>query len=328
MQKRFQSLVILVLCMVLLCAGGCAAASQQIAYSVYPIGYLIERLAGSSVTAVSIQSDTFIQKAQIKGDYKEILSDSEVFMHIGDLEPYLSAYEEEIRASGIQVLDLSAVNAIYPFARFTTQSDDSLLESPYYVDECFNDVDTWDYEVNLWMDPISMLSLADDIHAWLVRTYPENEAMYDDNLAALRLDLVNLDARFEALALQLEQSGKTLQFVTMSAGFGIWQNTYGFGIYPIMLSRYGVLPDETELAAMERRIAEDGVRYIAYEPDMPEDLYALYERLEDDLDLIRIDLSNLSMLSAEQIASGKDYLSVMYENLTELETVVREMDGE
>ena len=112
MQKRFQTLMILVLCMVLLCAGGCAAASQQIAYSVYPIGYLLERIAGNSITAVSIQTNTIVQKAQLKEDYREILSDSEVFMHIGDLEPYLSAYDDEIRTSGIQMLDLSAVNAI------------------------------------------------------------------------------------------------------------------------------------------------------------------------------------------------------------------------
>lgn len=320
MQKRFQTLMILVLCMVLLCAGGCAAASQQIAYSVYPIGYLLDRIAGNSITAVSIQTNTIVQKAQLKEDYREILSDSEVFMHIGDLEPYLSAYDDEIRTLGIQMLDLSAVNAIYPFGR--------LNGSSYYEEECFSHVDTWTYEMNLWMDPISMLSLADDIHDWLVKTYPENTALYDENYASLRLDLVNLDARFEALARELKESGQQLQFVTMSASFGIWQNTYGFGIYPVVLSKYGVLPDETQLSCIEQRIQNDGVRYIVYEPDMPDDMLALYERIQEDLDLTEITLSNLSMLSEEQMTSGKDYLSVMYENLSTLENLVHDAKSE
>lgn len=324
MQKRFQTLMILVLCIVLLGAGGCAAASQEIAYSVYPIGYLIERIAGSTVTAVSVQTNTIVQKAQIKEDYKEILDNSEVFMHIGDLEPYLSVYDDEMRASGTQILDLSAVNAIYPFGRLG--SDGGV--SPYYADECFSCVDTWSYEMNLWMDPISMLSLADDIHNWLVKTYPEHTALYDDNYAVLRLDLVNLDAQFEALASQVENSGQQLKFVTMSASFGIWQNTYGFGIYPVVLSRFGVLPDEQQLAAIERAIREDGVQYIAYEPDLPSDMLGLYERIEEDLGLSRIELSNLSMLSEEQISSGKDYLSVMYENLSTLQGVVQQMESE
>lgn len=324
MQKRFQTLVILVLCMVLLCAGGCAAASEQIAYSVYPIGYLVERLAGTTVQAVSIQSNTIVQKAQLKEDYSVILSDSEVFMHIGDLEPYLSAYDDEIRASGIQMLDLSAVNAIYPFGRNAGGGN----VSPYYEEECFSTVDTWTYEMNLWMDPISMLSLADDIHEWLVKTYPENTALYDTNYASLRLDLVNLDAGFEALAAELQESGQQLQFVTMSAGFGIWQNTYGFGIYPVVLSKYGVLPDEAQLSCIEQRIQNDGVRYIVYEPDMPSDMLALYKRIQEDLDLTAITLSNLSMLSEEQMTSGKDYLSVMYENLSTLENLVHEEESE
>ena len=324
MQKRFQTLVILVLCMVLLCAGGCAAASEQIAYSVYPIGYLVERLAGTTVQAVSIQSNTIVQKAQLKEDYSVILSDSEVFMHIGDLEPYLSAYDDEIRASGIQMLDLSAVNAIYPFGRNAGGGN----VSPYYKEECFSTVDTWTYEMNLWMDPISMLSLADDIHEWLVKTYPENTALYDENYASLRLDLVNLDAGFEALSAELQESGQQLQFVTMSAGFGIWQNTYGFGIYPVVLSKYGVLPDEAQLSCIEQRIQNDGVRYIVYEPDMPSDMLALYERIQDDLDLTEITLSNLSMLSEEQMTSGKDYLSVMYENLSTLENLVHDAKSE
>ena len=302
MQKRFQTLLILVLCMVLLGAGGCAAASEQIAYSVYPIAYLIERIAGSTVTAVSVETNTIAQKSQLKEDYKEILDNSEVFMHIGDLEPYLSAYDDEIRASGTQILDLSAVNAIYPFGRYTDDGN----EVAYYEDECLQMVDTWNYEMNLWMDPISMVS----------------------NLASLKLDLVNLDAQFEVLASQLKQSGQKLQFVTMSASFGIWQNTYGFGIYPVVLSRYGVLPDETQLSCIEKRIREDDVRYIVYEPDMPEDMIALYERVQEDLGLTRIELSNLSMLSEEQASSGKDYLSVMYENLSTLQSVVQEMEGQ
>jgi hypothetical protein len=57
---------------------------------------------------------------------------------------------------------------------------------------------------------------------------------------------------------------------------------------------------------------------------MTEDMIELFNRVEDDLGLTRVELSNLSSLTDSEAEAGKDYLSIMYENLSVLETMVED----
>ena len=47
----------------------------------------------------------------------------------------------------------------------------------------------------------------------------------------------------------------------------------------------------------------------------------LFNSLADELNLTRVNLSNLSSLTPTQVNDGKDYLSIMYENLSVLENI-------
>ena len=142
-----------------------------------------------------------------------------------------------------------------------------------------------------------------------------------DNLEKLEADLINLDAQYQNLATSLLNNRQEIRFVSMTASFGNWQKTYGFQVYPVILSRYGVLPDEKQLEIIKSRIIQDDVRYIVYEPNMTDDMIELFDQLESELLLTRVELSNLSSLTESELAEGKEYLSLMYENLSVLETM-------
>ena len=154
---------------------------SQVAYTVYPVGFLLQRLAGDTITAKSVQTDEIVQRAQLREDYEELLSDSQVFMHIGQLEPYLTVYSSEINQLANEQLDLSTLNAVYDFQRYTQVIADgeiTYVESPYYRGEEFQMIDTDIQDLYLWTDPIAMLSMAKDIRDWLIATYPdENPSM-------------------------------------------------------------------------------------------------------------------------------------------------------
>ena len=107
----------------------------------------------------------------------------------------------------------------------------------------------------------------------------------------------------------------------MSASFGNWQKTYGFEVYPVVMSKFGALPNETQLQAIKDRLKEDNVQYLVYEPNMTEDLITLYDSILEELGMTRIQLSNLSSETDQEEADGKDYLSIMYENLSVLSTL-------
>ena len=322
-----KRLLRLIVCSILISftLSGCTMIRSQVAYTVYPVGFLLQRLAGDTITAKSVQTDEIVQRAQLREDYEELLSDSQVFMHIGQLEPYLTVYSSEINQLANEQLDLSTLNAVYDFQRYTQVIADgeiTYVESPYYRGEEFQMIDTDIQDLYLWTDPIAMLSMAKDIRDWLIATYPDEKSIYEVNFTRLETDLINLDAQYQALATANEKNNKVIRFVSMTASFGNWQKTYGFQVYPVILSKYGVLPNAKQLELIEERIRTDGVKYIVYEPNMTDDMVTLFNRIEDDLGLRRVELSNLSSLTGSE--SGKDYLSIMYENLNALETMTED----
>lgn len=321
--KFFRKLVT-VLLVVLLC--GCTSTKQYTAYTIYPIAYLLNRIGGNRIQPVSIQNRTLVQCANLVDNYEEILEDSSVLFHIGNLEPYMDLYDDQIKALGIDLAagDLSVLNCLYEYKRYTpviVEGKMSFVEGPYYENDIFNDIDTYDLDPFIWLSPSGMYCMAKDVYEYLSNNYVEQSSYFSENYKMVADDLIALDASYQALASKLIKENKTIRFVSMTGSFGCWQKDFGFQVYPVCLSKYGALPSKAQLEAIKTRIRNDDVKFIAYEPNMPQEMLELMVQLEDELGLKRITLYNISSLTSTQIESGKDYLSLMYENLSVLESI-------
>ena len=310
----------LVSVLALFLVSGCEEKNPSIATTVYPVQYLVERIGGDDVTVSNITENTMIQRAQIKSSFQDILKDSDALFYIGGLEPYMDLYVDDIRDTGVDMVDLATKSAIYKFERYTSTTIDGITagtEGPYYEGEEFANLDTYDADPMLWMDPVAMTSRASDIRDYLVQKYPQYKDIFDENYDALELDLARLEADFQAIP-----DGKmNISFVSMTPSFGNWQKSYGIKVYPITLSKYGALPTSDQLAAMKKRIKSDHVRYIAIEQNLSEDMEKLQQQLIDELALIPVNLNNLSSISSEDKKASKDYLTIMYDNLKALESI-------
>ena len=310
----------LVSVLALFLVSGCEEKNPSIATTVYPVQYLVERIGGDDVTVSNITENTMIQRAQIKSSLQDILKDSDALFYIGGLEPYMDLYVDDIRDTGVDMVDLATKSAIYKFERYTSTTIDGITagtEGPYYEGEEFANLDTYDADPMLWMDPVAMTSMASDIRDYLVQKYPQYKDIFDENYDALELDLARLEADFQAIP-----DGKmNISFVSMTPSFGNWQKSYGIKVYPITLSKYGALPTSDQLAAMKKRIKSDHVRYIAIEQNLSEDMEKLQQQLIDELALIPVNLNNLSSISSEDKKASKDYLTIMYDNLKALESI-------
>ena len=113
----------------------------------------------------------------------------------------------------------------------------------------------------------------------------------------------------------------------MTGSFGCWQKDFNIQVYPVCLSKYGALPSKAQLEVIKNKIIVDGVKYIAYEPNMSDEMVELFGQLEEELGLKRVTLYNISSLTSSQIESGKDYMSLMYENLSILENMATSSGG-
>jgi len=327
--KKFRFLsIILVLCL-MMC--GCSNARTYYAYTIYPIGYLLNRIGGNKISTISIQDSVTVQNSSINSDYEKTLSDSMFLFYINGLEPYMDIYRDQVEKTKVEMVDLSYMNAIYQYKRYSISYEKGQAkysEEDYYSGDCFKYVDGYKYDMYIWMDPIGMLSLAKDVYTTLSSNYVEEAAFFKANYEALEEELVELDAQFQNLATKLKNNQKILSFVTMTPSFGTWQKAFGFQVYPVCLSKYGSLPTDEQLNIIKAKIIEDGVKYIVYEPNMTDEMIELYDSLRKELGLKTITLSSISSLTSTQQSEKQNYLSLMKANLVVLEGLVTSLVGE
>lgn len=320
--KTIKKIILSIL--IVLLATSCTTIKHYVSYTIYPIGFLLNRIGGDRISTISVQNNTIVELANATDDFNEIINDSLYLFHISGLEPYYDLHEEEIKDSKVKTIDLSELNAIYKFQRYSvvyTNDGESYIESPYYDSPLFDDVDTYEYDLFLWLDPIGMLSMAKDVYDTLASNYSEQASYFKENYEKLSEELIVLDASYHDLSNRCKKEDKSIKFVSMTPSFGSWQKSYGFNVYPVCLSKYGILPTDEQLEVIKQRIINDNVKYIAYEPNMSIEMSNLFDRLESELGLTRINLSNISSLADSQISDGKDYITLMYENLIVLENI-------
>lgn len=316
--KKLKTLMIMVLLVSAL--SGCSTSKPIICTTVYPVEYLVKRIAGDFVEVCSLSDGPIIQRATIKSNYQQLIDQATVVITMGQLEPYLQIYLSDIRKSRVNIVDLASTSVIYEFKRYTTAyvaGSEVILESKYYEGMEFDRVDIYGKDPILWIDPIATTSMAKNIRDWLIKNYPEEKKIFEDNYLVLSSELARLDAEFQTL----KTRKLTMKFVSITPSFGNWQKAYGVSVYPVILSRYGVIPSEEQMQIIKQRIIDDGVQYIAFEPNLSEDLRELYNQLRSELNLTQINIHNLHTLTQNDIDGNKDYLTIMFENLSLLESI-------
>ncbi|MBR2068112.1 MAG: hypothetical protein IJ875_07660, partial [Solobacterium sp.] len=95
MKKLKIYIVLFSLCVSLI--SGCGTIRGGILYTIYPIGFVLDRIGGPYVTKETIQDDVMIQSASAKENLKELLEKYSVFFHVGTVEPYLTVHMDEIK---------------------------------------------------------------------------------------------------------------------------------------------------------------------------------------------------------------------------------------
>jgi len=313
---RKPLLAILTILMLLLSMSGCALSKMNIGVTTYPVEYLVRRIAQDRVNIIMYSGSKTITRAQIVPDYQDLIDQTDVLFRFSRLEPYFSVYLEEFQEKGTAMVDLTASASVYAFKRYrVTEVEGTRLtfESDYYDDPLFTGVDVYQTDPMLWLDPITMISMAGTVKDWLVQHYPEEKALFESNYEALALELARMDADYQELWSQ------EIGFVSVTPSFGNWQKAFGIEVYPLIISRYGVLPTEEQLAVILDDIKSAGIQYIVHEPNLTEDMEALYERVKTELKLKSVEMHNLAFLTDADIESNKNYITLMWENLTTLE---------
>jgi len=168
---------------------------------------------------------------------------------------------------------------------------------------------------HVWLDPVSAARQVQAIRDALMGRDPAHKDTYEANAAAYVAKLQELDQAYQSGLAQCKQR----QFFTSHAAFSYLAHRYGIEQHPIMGLSPDAEPKPKELANIVAEAKRYQVKYIFFETLVSDKVAKLVAQETGAGTLV---LNPLEGLTDDEVKAGKDYLSVMRDNLANLKTAL------
>lgn len=173
------------------------------------------------------------------------------------------------------------------------------------------------YDPHVWLDPTNAVVQANNIKSALVSLDQNNNDFYETNYQKYVKELLSLDQEISNEINKL----KAKELVVTHAAFGYFANRYGLR----QIAVKGLTPQEepsaAKLAEIAKLLNEKNLKYI-YLETLTE--HRLSEVLARETGAKTAVLNPIGGLTMEEINQGKDYISIMRENLETLKQTLGE----
>lgn len=283
-----------------------SAEKIQISASFYPLGFLAHEI-GQERAEVQVITPPGSEPHDYEPSVQDILTiqNSELLLLSGELEPWGPRVIESLEPGGPFVLEVGP-------ELMTIEEPDHHDHNP---DPDHESVEADALDPHIWLSPVLMQSMAEEVTAALVAIDPEGAQIYIANQQALVEKLQQLDGEYESGLAQCQS--KT--FITAHESFGYLAREYNLEQRGIS----GVSPDSEpslqQLAELTTFARENNVQYIFFEELVSP---KLAQTLAQEVGAQTLVLNPLESLGQNQLESGENYFSVMRQNLSHLQTAL------
>ncbi|MDQ0207608.1 metal ABC transporter solute-binding protein, Zn/Mn family [Alkalicoccobacillus murimartini] len=244
--------------------------------------------------------------------------------HWYTLAPGADAEDEEawevVPDNGTAVYEGEAVDGQQIKAKLFGDDHDVLAQSsPLAINVDDHDDDHGhshgEFDPHVWLDPVLSIELAENIKDQLIELKPEQEAYFTENFENLVEQFEELDGQFQEVA----ESADINTFIVSHAGYGYWENRYGFeqiGIAGISPTNE---PSQSQLVQTVDYAEELGLQYVLFEPNITP---AVAEVVQKEIGAEALTIYPLESLTDEDVANEEDYFSLMRKNIDTLKTAL------
>ncbi|OGE30996.1 hypothetical protein A2631_04925 [Candidatus Daviesbacteria bacterium RIFCSPHIGHO2_01_FULL_44_29] len=222
------------------------------------------------------------------------IEDSQLLVLNGGVEPWGDKIKDTLKDKPIVVLE--AAEGL--LTRQLTEDGEVVFLDPH-----------------IWLSPPLAKIEADKITQIMQKIDPQNMAYYTDRSSQLKLKLDELDMMYK----QGLSSCQRRDIVTAHVAFGYLAEAYGLNQIAIA----GLSPDEepspAKLAEVAQFVKVRQIKYIFFESLVSP---KLAETIASETGTKTLVLNPLEGLTPEDLASGKNYLTVMKDNLANLKVAL------
>lgn len=286
--KKLYALFISILALVSLGAG-CAPRSDtsvlKIATSFYPLYFFTKEIVGTNAEVTNL-TPAGVEPHDFEPTARDIalVQDSTLLITNGlGFEPWIDDIKSETEKKRVRIVE--------------TGKEFEFLDIPF--------------DPHVWLSPLTAQTQVRMIQKALVEVDPEQGATYEKNTALLLDKLNQLDKEFREGLKECRHN----TFVTSHAAFGHLAREYGLTQKSIAGISPEAEPSLRELAELAAFAKENNVRYIFFESLVSP---KIAETLAKEVGAETLVLNPLEGLTKEETDQGKDYFSVMRENLGNL----------
>lgn len=168
-----------------------------------------------------------------------------------------------------------------------------------------------EYDPHLWLSPYRAKMLVEKITEQLSATFPEKASTFQSNAKAYLEKLTALDEEYTTAL----KDAKQKNFVTQHTAFHYLALDYGLNQVGITGISPEAEPTPSRLAELTTYIKDNDIKYIYFEENASE---KIAQTLATETGVELAVLNPLESLTEADQQAGKDYISVMKENLAAL----------
>ena len=169
---------------------------------------------------------------------------------------------------------------------------------------------------HVWLDPPLAMKMVDRIEQGFEKVDPANKDYYRSNVNSLKVRLGDLDMAYkQGLGSCPEKS-----IITSHAAFGYLATTYGLNQVSISGLSPDAEPSPRQLADIVKFAKNNHVKYIFFESLVSP---KLSQTIANEVGARTLVLNPIEGLSDKELAQGKDYFSMMRNNLKNLQTALQ-----
>ena len=275
----------------------------------YPLEWAASRVGGDRVSVSSLTPPgAEAHDLELTPQDVAALSEADVVVYLEGFQPAL----DEAAASEAADVAFDVREAADLVTGEEEHAEEQHAEEQHAEEEHVEEQHAHDgtADPHFWLDPTRLAAVGDALAERFAELDPEGSATYEENAAALRADLEELDAEMEAgLA---DCAVDTL--VTSHDAFGYLADRYGFQVVGISGLSPSQEPAPAQLAEIADLVRERGVTTVYTETLVDP---AVAETVAAEAGVRTAVLDPIEGLTDE--SDGEDYLQVMRANLATLQ---------
>lgn len=280
--------------------------------TVYPMQYITERIFENTEFTVGIVPGVTTHENSVDWSPKEIIAMTEAtfLFYVGaNYDQYIDFQISSIFTNKmVELVKVEEQTDYIEFIPGVVHNHDAIAESEEIDDHSLG------LDPHFWVSPLRVKMVASLIYDNLMLKFEDPEQIMEDNYNNLMLDLQDLSDEFLEVI-----SNATKLLMTSTNIYGYLREDYGLDYVSISPGYH----EETEQFTSQEKeeivnhAIEDNIQYILYEMYTSSPLSnAVFDELETlGLSPIKIEFNILQSLSNDDVADGKSYITVMYDNL-------------